>query len=275
MPSISTELERQLPPVERELPPVMLEFHAAVAVLRLNRPAVHNAINVEVMLGLEEALDRLDQRDEVRVVILTGAGERSFCAGADLNEIARRPNRGDGEAMSRRMKGILGRLADGARPVIAAVNGNTLGGGCEVLLACHLRIAVASARFSFRHAAMGVVTGWGGTARAISLLGSGQAVRLLLTAETLNAQEALRVGLVDALVDASDGLMDEAMRLAGSICANAESSVASFLELVRTYEREGREAADRRETELFGQCWVGEHFRRRVSEWKAKARNPP
>ncbi len=264
-----------MPPIpDPKTAPVVVEVQNAVAVLRLNRPAVHNAINIDVMVGLEEALDTLDRRRDVRVIVLTGAGERSFCAGADLKDIARLESRGDGQTMSRRMKAILSRLADGRRPVIAAINGNTLGGGCEVLLACHLRIAAAAARFSFRQAAMGVVTGWGGTTRAVRLLGRGRALRLLLTAETLDASEALRLGLVDAVVESPDRLMDEALGLARSISANAESSVSAFLELVRTYELEGVAAADDRETELFSDCWVGDPFRRRVAEWAAKTDKP-
>ncbi|MEM7586201.1 MAG: enoyl-CoA hydratase/isomerase family protein [Acidobacteriota bacterium] len=250
--------------------PLILEQRGSVALLVLNRPAVHNAVNAAMMKRLEQALETLE-RWQPRVVIVTGAGERSFCAGADLGDIARHPEPRYGREMSRRMKVVLSRLADGPRPVIAAVNGNTLGGGCEVLLACHLRIAVASARFGFRQAAMGVVTGWGGMRRALRLLGRGPALRLLLTAETIDAAEAQRLGLVDGLVERPDQLMEEALSLAQRIAANAEGSVAAFLELARVYELDGPEATDERETERFSELWSSAHFRRRVAEWASRS----
>ena len=133
--------------------------------------------------------------------------------------------------------------------MIAAVNGDVLGGGCEVLVACHLRLAVGSARFSFRQAAMGVVTGWGGGVRVLRLLGRSRAQRLLLTAEVIDAAEARRIGLVDGVVEEPGRLMDEAFELARRIAANAPESIAAFLELARTYESEGIATAERRETE--------------------------
>ncbi len=247
--------------------PVTFDHHESIGVITLNRPEVHNAVDGAVMESLENILDEVDQRPDLRVLILTGAGRRSFCAGADLTYFARLDRREDGRAMSRRMGAILRRLADGSRPVVAAINGNALGGGCEVLLACHLRVAAPDARFSFRQAAMGVVTGWGGGVRLLRLLGRARALRLLLTAETIDAAEARRIGLVDFVAGEDARLMDEASALARRIAANAPESIAAFLELARTHESAGAVAAEQREAELFEQGWVGEHFRRKVAEW--------
>lgn len=243
-----------------------------VGVIRLDRPRVHNAVDDAMMTDLEAILDRVEAAPDLRVLILTGAGERSFCAGGDLDYFATLESAEAGRKMSRRMSSLLRRLAGGPRPVIAAVNGNVLGGGCEVLVACHLRIAVTGARFSFRQAAMGVVTGWGGGVRVLRLLGRARALRLLLTADTIDAPEAKRLGLVDFLVDEPGRLMDEARALARRIARNAPESVAAFLDLARTYEARGSEAAERLEAELFGERWVGEHFRERVAEWTKKGR---
>lgn len=241
-----------------------------VGLVRLNRPAVHNAVDDAMMARLETILDDVEGRPEVRVLILTGAGERSFCAGGDLAYFAGLESREDGLAMSRRMKALMARLAGGPRPVLAAVGGDALGGGCEILTACHLRLAVASARFSFRQAAMGVVTGWGGGPRLLTLLGPGRALRLLLSADTIDAREAHRLGLVDFLAESREQLLDDAWDLARRIAANAPRPIAAFLELARVHATRGAEAADQLETELFGREWVGDHFRARVAEWSAR-----
>ncbi len=251
------------------------DLEGDIGVIRLNRPEVHNAVDAAMMVALEEILDRVDGEPDLRVLVLTGAGERSFCAGGDLKHFASLESREEGAAMSRRMSALLDRLADGPRPVIAAVNGDALGGGCEVLVACHLRLAVAGARFSFRQAAMGVVTGWGGGVRVLRLLGRSGALRLLLTADRIDAAEARRLGLVDVLVDEPGSLMDEALGLARRIAANAPEAVAAFLDLARTYEADGAAAARQREAELFAERWVGERFRRKVAAWADRGREEP
>ncbi len=250
----------------RDMTAVTFETSCGVGVITLNRPEVHNAVDASMMAALEDVLDRVDRQPEIRVLILTGAGH-SFCAGGDLTYFASLDSSDDGRAMSRRMSALLGRLADGPRPVIAAAGGDALGGGCEVLVACHLRLAAPNARFGFRQAAMGVVTGWGGGVRVLRLLGRARALRLLLTAETIDAAEAQRLGLVDFVASGGDQLMDEALSLARKIAANAPESIAAFLDLARTLEADGPAAAEQRETELFAQTWAGDHFRRRVAEW--------
>ncbi len=249
---------------------VTFEAEDGIGVIRLDRPRVHNAIDGEAMNDLEKILDDLDRQPEMRVLIVTGAGDRTFCAGGDLSYFATLEGREAGLAMSQRMQTILRRLDDGPRPVIAAVNGDCWGGGCEILMACHFRIAVKQASFSFRQAAMGVVTGWGGGARVLRLLGRSRALRLLLTADTLDAEEACRIGLIDSVVEDGEQLMAEARSLAGRILANAPSSITAFLDLARTYEHHGAAAAEQRERELFAESWVGEHFRRRVAEWQER-----
>ena len=252
--------------------PVTLDADGGIGVIRLNRPQVHNAVDGATMEGLEGILDRVDREPDLRALVLTGAGERSFCAGGDLTYFAGLASREDGARMSRRMTALLGRLADGPRPAIAAVNGDVFGGGCEVLVSCHLRLAVAHARFSFRQAAMGVVTGWGGGVRALRLLGRARALRLLLTADVIDAAEARRLGLVDDVVDEAGRLMDEALGLARRIAANPPEAVAAFLDLARTCDAEGAAAARRREAELFSRAWVGERFQSKLAEWSQRGK---
>lgn len=247
--------------------PVQFDRRGAVGLIRLNRIEVHNVVNDAVMSRLESILGQLNDDAEIRTLIFTGAGRRTFSAGGDLDYFSTLTAPGAGTEMSRRMQAILRRLADGPRAVIAAVNGDALGGGCEILTACHLRIAASHARFSFRQAAMGLITGWGGGLRLFRLVGRSNALRVLLTAETLDAAEALRIGLVDRVVEAQD-LEEEAFALAGQIAANSQESVQAFLDLARAVDRAGNDRATARETDLFGRCWEGEDFRRRLSEWR-------
>jgi len=231
----------------------------ATAVLRLNRPEVHNAVDGAVMDGFEAALDVLDA-EAVRAVVVTGAGTRTFCAGGDLRYFATLgATAADGVAMSRRVQAILERLVRG-RAVIAALNGDVIGGGCELAVACHLRIAAAGVRFSFRPVAMGLIPGWGGGGRLSRLVGRSTALRLLLLAATIDAGEALRLGLVDRVVE-PERLMDEAESWARTIAAQPASAVRAMLELDGDAERE---------TRLFGELWSGEDFRRVLDEWRRR-----
>lgn len=249
---------------------VLLEKNGAVAVVRLNRPEVHNAVDAAVIEGLEDAVDSIEDDPEVRAVVLTGAGERTFCAGGDLAYFEHLPTGGDAVAMSRRVQAVLGRLEDGPRPVIAALAGDVLGGGCEIALACHLRIAGEGVRFSFRPAELGIVTGWGGGRRLFRLVGRSAALRLFLLAETVPSDEALRLGLVDRVVPR--GLVvEKAVAWGDRIADVSPASVRAFLELDRTLRNRPHEAAEV-ETRLFGELWDGEDFRRSHDDWLRRRR---
>jgi enoyl-CoA hydratase/carnithine racemase len=241
--------------------PVLFEAEGPLGILTLNRPAKHNAVNEAVMVRLESLLDQIEAEREIRALILTGAGDRTFCAGGDLQYFAGLKTREEGEAMSRRMQAILRRLYQGERVVIAAVNGQALGGGCEILTACHLRVAGETAGFAFRQAANGITTGWGGGVRLFRLLGRSKALDLLLTSRMIEASEALALGLIDRVVP-PDQALPEARKLAQQICANPARAVRAFLELARVVDQGDSEAAVRRETELFGEGWESEEFGR-------------
>jgi enoyl-CoA hydratase/carnithine racemase len=239
---------------------VDLELRERIALLRLNRPEVHNAVDERVMEGLEGHLTTIQARHEIATIVLSGAGRDTFCSGGDLRYFASLPTREQGLAMSQRMQAILDRLYTGDRVVLAAVNGTALGGGCEILTACHLRIASAEASFSFRQARNGVVTGWGGGVRLFRLLGRGAALRLLLTSETLSSKEALRMGLVDLVVP-PDEVLPTCIEMATRIAECSEGAVSGFLRLVRCLEEKGATAARELETELFGDTWVSPEFK--------------
>ena len=233
---------------------VLCEIRKNVAILTLNRPDVHNVVDDRVMLDLESALDKIESESEVRTVIVTGSGDRTFCAGSDLRYFARLkdPDRVAGDC--RWMQTLLQRLYEGPRVVIAAINGSAYGGGCELMTACHFRIAADQASFQFRQTAMGVVTGWGGGPRLFDLLGRQKALKLLLTGERIDAGKARDLGLLDNVFP-RDRVLSEALNMADGIGQGAPEAVAGFLELARFADRRDPAPILEKETQLFVACW--------------------
>src|ERR1700752_253916 len=182
---------------------VLYEKRNGIAYVTLNRPQVLNALNTPTWTDLRTAFE--DARDDaaVRGVVLTGAGDKAFIAGADISELAHAPAI-DAERSSRFGQAVLDLIENLGKPVIAAVNGFALGGGCETAMACTIRIAVDSAKFGQPKVTLGLVRGGGGTQRLPRLIGKGRALQLILSGEMISAQEAYRIGLVNELVLAAD-----------------------------------------------------------------------
>ena len=246
---------------------LLTHFEDGIATLTINRPQVHNALDAATMADLEAAVARIDEAKEIRTIVLTGAGEKTFCSGGDLKYFATMNEEKHVLAMSHRMQRLLDRIYHGPRVVIGAVNGNSYGGGCEILTACHFRIAVEGAHFSFRQAKNGIITGWGGGLRLFRMLGRGRALRLFLTSEDTPAQEALRVGLIDQIVPRAQ-LMDEVYGLAHKIQANDARAVAAFLELSRQLHRDDLDTFRERETALFADCWTHGKFNEILADYR-------
>ena len=249
--------------------PVQLERRGQIATLRLARPAVHNAVDSAMLEHLEASLATLDETPEVAVLIVTGAGTRTFCAGSDLGEFAALADRRRGLELVQRMEAVLTRLEKGPRVCLAALEGSAFGGGCELLTACHLRLAADTARFSFRQAAMGVTTGWGGGRRLFQLVGRGAALRLLLTADTIDAAEALRLGLVDFLVPPGQ-VEVQAEALASRIADNGLGALRAFLELADGIAHRPADEIPALERGLFERCFAGERLWRRAAQWQER-----
>lgn len=248
---------------------VTYEVSNAIGIVRLNRPDTHNAINEPVIEALESILDNVDANPAIRSLIITGAGSKSFCAGGDLGYFATLDTREKGMAMSRRMQSLLNRLWFGSKPVIAAINGQARGGGCELLTACHFRIAASTANFAYVQATKGVVTGWGGGARLFHLVGHSHALKLLLMAEPIDAAEALRIGLIDQ-IEEPQNLLAASLEFAEKISRHAPGVIAAILELGRLhYNCNVKEFIDR-ETELFGDRWTSDEFRNAIKDFQDK-----
>ena len=209
----------------------MLTFDVAdrIATITVNRPDKLNAINDALMVALGEAIDQVRARDDVAGAILTGAG-RAFVAGADIAELQRK-SAVEAHEMSRRGQAIFRHIELLEKPVIAAVNGFALGGGCELAMACHVRIASEHAKFGQPEVKLGIIPGYGGTQRLPRLVGAGRALQLLLTGETIDAAEALRIGLVNAVVPASE-LLDAARKMLQQMLANGPLALAHCIDAV-------------------------------------------
>jgi len=227
-----------------------LDWDAAVVLLTINRPQVLNALNSQTIDELRRAVLELKHDAFVRAVIITGAGEKSFVAGADINELAvQSPAQGKEHAL--RGQHVFDLIENMGKPVIAAINGYALGGGCELAMACTIRLAAESARLGQPEINLGIVPGYGATQRLPRLVGKGVAFDLLLTGRQITAQEALQIGLVNRVVPAAD-LMTEAKRLATELSAKAPIAVQYITEAVNRGLEQPFDKGQFLEATLFG-----------------------
>jgi enoyl-CoA hydratase len=229
---------------------LLLEIRDAVAFVTVNRPEKLNALNAAVIAELGDVAERIGKDPAIRGMILTGAGPKAFVAGADIGEIAAQ-GPVDGKARALEGQRVFRSLEQCGKPVIAAVNGFALGGGCELAMACHLRVASEQARFGQPEVKLGIGPGYGGTVRLPRLVGKGRALELLLTGQMIDAQEAYRIGLVNRVVPA-DRLMSESEQILRSILENGPLAVRACLEAVDTGLDVGMDEALLLEANLFG-----------------------
>jgi enoyl-CoA hydratase len=209
---------------------LLLERDGAVAILTINRPTVLNALNSPTVDELRRAMLDLKRDATVRAIIVTGAGPKSFVAGADINELAMlAPTAGRDHALTGQH--VFDVIENLGKPVIAAINGFALGGGCELAMACTLRLAADTAKLGQPEIALGLIPGYAGTQRLPRLVGKSRAMEMLLTGAPITAEEALRIGLVHRVVPAAD-LMTEARKLAAQLAASAPVALSYIINAV-------------------------------------------
>jgi enoyl-CoA hydratase len=245
----------------------LLERRGRVALLTINRPEKLNALNIATRKELADALDELRDDTEIRVVILTGAGEKAFVAGADINEFAGRTAVQQRAVM--KAKSIFTAAEELPKPLIAMINGFCLGGGCELALSCDLRIASDRARFGQPEINLGIIPGGGGTQRLTRLIGEGKAMQMILTGEMIDAAEAHRLGLVNEIHPAAE-LAEKTFELANRIAEKSPVALAmgktAVKNAARTTLREGLDA----EIDLFALCFSsGTRKKVCVRSWKS------
>jgi enoyl-CoA hydratase len=229
---------------------LLCEVKSRIATVTLNRPKVLHALNAMVFDELEASFAALSVDEAVQVILLTGSGDKAFAAGADINEIAD-TDAITGEMLARRGQGVFRLIETCGKPVIACVNGFALGGGCELAMACTMRIASENARLGQPEVKLGLIPGYGGTQRLPRLVGRSAALKLLLTGEMIGAAEALRIGLVDEVV-APERLMERCEEIARSMVGMAPLAMAGCLEAVRRGAEVGLEDGLTVEAEIFG-----------------------
>ncbi|WP_345224295.1 enoyl-CoA hydratase/isomerase family protein [Hymenobacter koreensis] len=229
-----------------------------ILTITLNRPSKLNALNAATIADIKQAIQLALDDKQVRGIILTGSGEKAFVAGADIAELAGL-NEVNGRRFAEQGQEVFCMIEESTKPVIAAVNGFALGGGCELAMACHMRVAAENARFGQPEVNLGVVPGYGGTQRLTQLVGKGKALELLMTGDQLKADEALRLGLVNHVVPAAE-LLGFCRELLLRILGKGPLAVGMVIDCVNAYfapERNGYQT----EANSFGRCCGSEDFR--------------
>jgi enoyl-CoA hydratase len=238
---------------------LLFEVSEQIARITFNRPNVLNALNRKTIDELGDCLKKVRADDAIRVLILTGAGEKAFIAGADINELSQQTPV-NGREFTLYGQEIIHRLETLGKPAIAAINGFALGGGCELALACTLRIASRNAKLGQPEVKLGIIPGYGGSQRLPRLCGKGLAHELILTGEMITAEEALRVGLVNRVVESAE-LLATAEAIAQKIIANAPLAVKYALEAVERGMEMPQEEGLYLEATLFGLCCATQDMR--------------
>ena len=255
-------------PTAQMLENVLCQKKGAIACVTVNRPKVLNALNSQTWADLRTAFEEARDDADVRGVILTGAGDKAFIAGADIGELAH-VTAVEAERSSSFGQAVLNLIENLGKPVIAAVNGFALGGGCETAMACTLRIAAENAKFGQPEVKLGLLPGGGGTQRLPRLVGKGRALQLILTGETINAAEAHRIGLVSEVVPAPD-LIPRAEAILNQIFANAPIAVNYSLEAVNKGLETSQAEGLALEASFFGLCAATEDKKEGTSAFLEK-----
>lgn len=235
---------------------VLFHIDGHIATITINKPQVLNALSTEVLTDLNQALDEVEKAGNIYAVVITGAGEKSFVAGADISEMKDKNKTQAAEYGAFGNKVFL-RIENFPCPVIAAVNGFALGGGCELAMACDIRIASETARFAQPETGLGITPGFGGTQRLARLVGAGRAKELVYTCRTIKAEEALAIGLVNK-VTKPEALMQETLAMAQTICQKAPFAIKQAKAAVNKGLQVSIDKALAIETEEFAQCFTTE-----------------
>lgn len=236
-----------------------------IATLTINRPDKLNALNKQVLSDLSEALAHIEGAGDIRLLIITGAGEKAFVAGADIKEL-NTLDKQSGEQTSAEGQHLFNRIEEFSKPIIALVNGYALGGGAELAMACHIRIGTKNAVFGLPEVSLGLIPGYGGTQRLPQLVGKGKAMEMILTGKQIKAEEAYSLGLLNSVYDSDDAL-DKTKELASQILKNGPIAITSAISAINASIRSNGFA---KESSLFGQLCETEDFKEGTSAFLEK-----
>ncbi len=238
---------------------LLTDLSGGIMTVTVNRPEKLNALNRDVIGELGEVIFEIETNPDIKAGIITGAGPKAFVAGADISEFTSLDAAGGRELADKGQDTVFNRIENSTKPIIAAVNGFALGGGCELAMACHFRLASSNAKFGQPEVNLGLIPGYGGTQRLTQLVGKGKAMELMMTGAIIDAQEALRLGLVNYVIDPG-GLLEKAKELLGVIISKAPLAVAKVIELVNI-AAVGSHDGLKKEIEAFGELFGTEDMK--------------
>ena len=237
---------------------ILIKKNESVQIITINRPKQLNALNKQTINELNTAILKAEKDASVRVIVITGAGEKAFIAGADIKEFASF-SKEEGKKLSKEGHQKLFNLIEKlSKPVIAAVNGFALGGGLELAMAAHIRVASENALLGLPEVSLGVIPGYGGTQRLAQLAGKGKAMELITTASMISSKEALKIGLVNHVVDQTE-LMPFCLKIAGKICKNSPNAIQNAINAINANYANGTDGFET-EIEAFGNCFGTKEF---------------
>ena len=240
-----------------------------IAFLYLNRPEKFNALNISLLDKINLALKEISKDDKIRVIILTGIGEKAFAAGADISEFSEFKSN---EALGLSKKGkekVFDFIEDFSKPVIAAINGYALGGGLELALSCDIRIASNNALMGFPEASLGTIPGYGGTYRLTEIVGKGIAKEMILTCRKISSKEALQIGLISHLTKKNE-LLEKAVQVANEIILNSPNAINSAIKVINYSGRESKKTCSEIESKYFSKCFDHPEFKKGVNAFLNK-----
>ncbi|MFV8358790.1 enoyl-CoA hydratase/isomerase family protein [Flavobacterium sp. LS1P3] len=238
---------------------ILIATENNIATITINRPTKLNALNVATISDLNKAFKTLGKNDEIRAIILTGSGEKAFVAGADISEFANFSIEEGTQLAAEGQENLFDFIENLKTPVIAAVNGFALGGGLELAMACHFRIASENAKMGLPEVSLGVIPGYGGTQRLPQLIGKGRAMEMIMTAGMVTAQDAYRTGLVNHVVPEAE-LLDYCVNLANKIIKNSPYAIGKAIKAVNANFKEGKNGYEA-EIKAFGKCFGTKDFK--------------
>lgn len=246
---------------------LLTEKRSNIFFITINRPDKLNALNKSTIYEIGEAVKNAESDPDVRVIILTGSGTKAFVAGADISEFSNF-SESEGAGLAKHGQEIFSSIEKCSKPVIAAINGFALGGGCELAMCCHLRVAATNAKFGQPEVKLGLIPGYGGTQRLPLLIGKSKSMELLMTADMINADEALRLGLVNYITQ-PDELLNKCIEIANKIALQAPMAIAGIIRSVNAYYDNTLDGFNW-EIKEFGKCFVTEDFAEGTSAFLEK-----
>lgn len=238
---------------------LLTDLQEGTLLITINRPDKLNALNKDVIEELGKVMDEVYSNSEIKTVILTGAGEKAFVAGADISEFAALDENGGAELARKGQQNVFDKIENSPKPVIAAVNGFSLGGGCELAMSCHFRLASENAKFGQPEVNLGLIPGYGGTQRLTQLIGKGKSMELMMTGDMIGADDAKALGLVNYVVPQAE-LLTKTREIAQKIHTKAPVAIAKVIACVNDAAR-GDQAGFANEIKRFGECFATEDMR--------------